>query len=656
MDSLKVMCRRYRIYGILAVLIIFMSVVTGICNQLSLGEITRFICFQFFCVLFPGCAIMTLTPIKNLKSMEKLLLTYASGYIFTLLIYMAVMITVGREYVRGVFILTAVLAGVVILLKLRNMDSLSDALMEEPNGGIWIWTILVVFLISLFGFSLRWKAPYAAGINYYEDDFLFWAGDIVALTKKVPPVNFRDLNPDYRYHYLGAMQQAVISNVTGITAVKTAACFSYIESVVFVALSTCAIVGRTIKNKTVQALAVLLMLFSTGYEIHMGPTYIWHMYLLPMSYNIAQSLGLTVVLLLLIQLRNDRIDKQNLGLCLLCLIFCAGTKSAAGAVIICGFLFTYMYVFFSRTSKKAAYITVGFMLGIFVVLGLYLWPTVRAYQIAIRVPRIYLRTGEGIAQSVYACIDWGLGYVEEVVKMNFWTFVPAVLYGIYLIVHREIEREDTLLLSIIAVGTMAGYFFGFYGYSQMYFTLITFPFAGLMAGRCIERIFSNYLTGKLQYVVAGFITVIVIFFTLCANYKGYFQRFLAIGLENIDVPEVAEEGDVIFPVTQAECEAYCWINENTEQDAFLLSDRTLEDLRDPIGIFAERYVYCYVGDDAKEQGKACFEGDQEMIEMYVEQGVDYIVQTKERSPKFSCPIDIGEVVFENEEVAVYKMR
>lgn len=656
MDSLKGICRRYRIYGALAVLLIFMSAVTGICNQLSVGEVTRFACFQFFCILFPGAAVMMLMPVKNLRSVEKLLLTYVSGYIFTLLVYMAVMITAGREYVRGVFILTAVMAGAVIWIKWRNKKPLTEAPVEEPDGGIWIWTALAVFVISLFGFSLRWKAPYAAGINYYEDDFLFWAGDIVALTKKVPPVNFRDLNPDYRYHYLGAMQQAVISNVTGITAVKTAACFSYIESVIFVALSTCAIAGRMIKNRTVQILTVLLMLFSTGYEIHMGPTYIWHMYLLPMSYNIAQSLGLTVVLLLLIQLRNDRIDKRNLILCLFCLIFCAGTKSAAGAVIICGFLLTYLYVFFSKTSKKTAYITLGSMLGIFVVLGLYLWPTVKAYQIAIRVPRIYLRTGEGIAQSVYACIDWVLGYVDEIVKMNFWTFVPAVLYGIYLIVHKNIEREDTLLLGIIAIGTMGGYFFGFYGYSQMYFTLITFPFAGLMAGRCAEKIFSAYMTKKLQYAAAGLISVFVIFFTLCANYKGYFQRFIAIGWENIDVPEVAEEGDVIFPVTQAECEAYCWINENTEQDAFLLSDRTLDDLRDPIGIFAERYVYCYAGDDAKKHGRACFEGDQEMIEMYAEQGINYIVQTKERSPKFKCPNNLGELVFENEEVAVYEMR
>lgn len=655
MDSLKALYRRYRIYCMLAMLTVFMSVVTGVCNQLGIGEVVLFICFQFFCVLLPGFAVMVLVPVKNLRRIEELTLVYASGYILTILVYAAAMITAGREYVRVFFILTAVLAGTLILFQWKKTGQLPGRPAEKTDGGIWIWTVLAVFVVSLFAFSLRWKAPYAAGINYYEDDFLYWTGDIVALTKKVPPVNFRSMNPDYRYHYLGAMQQAAVSSVTGITVMRTATCFSYIESVIFVALSTCAFAGRMIKNKTVQALAVLLMLFSTGYEIEAGPTYIWHMHLLPMSYNIAQSLGIITVLLLLVQLRNDTIDKGNFFLCLCCLACCAGTKSAAGAVIICSFFFTYLYVLFSRASKKVTCITIGFLLGIFVLSGVYLWPTVQAYQITMRVPRIYLRTGEGIAQTVYACIDWILGYVEEIVKVNFWTFVPAFLYGGFLMIHRSIKREHILLLSVIAVGTVGGYFFGLYGYSQMYFTMIAFPFAGLMAGCCTEEIFTRFISKRVQYAVAGTIGAMVIFFTVCANYKGYFQKFFMTGLENINTPNTTEEGDLIFQMTQAECEAYCWINENTEADAFLLSDRGVEDRRDLVGILSERYVYPYNDDDSKREAQACFEGDRAMLEMYIEKGVDYIVQTKQRSPKFSCPADVGDRVFENDEVAVYKV-
>ena len=224
MDKLKEFTYRYRTYCILAVLIVFMSVVTGVCNQLSMWEVTLFICFQIFCVLLPGIAVMTLVPVKGLRSIEKLALTYASGYVFTIFLYVLVMITAGKTYVRIAFIFTVILAGVVVILKRRGKTNQpQEPLTAELDGGVWIWTILAVFLVSLFGFSLRWKAPYAGGLNYYEDDFLYWAGDIVALTKKVPPVNFRSLASDYRYHYLGALQQAAISNVTGMTVMKAAA-------------------------------------------------------------------------------------------------------------------------------------------------------------------------------------------------------------------------------------------------------------------------------------------------------------------------------------------------------------------------------------------------------------------------------------------------
>ncbi len=41
--------------------------------------------------------------------------------------------------------------------------------------------------------------------------------------------------------------------------------------------------------------------------------------------------------------------------------------------------------------------------------------------------------------------------------------------------------------------------------------------------------------------------------------------------------------------------------------------------------------------------------------MYSDLGIDYIVQTKEFSPMFQCPINMGIIVFENDEVAVYKL-
>lgn len=55
------------------------------------------------------------------------------------------------------------------------------------------------------------------------------------------------------------------------------------------------------------------------------------------------------------------------------------------------------------------------------------------------------------------------------------------------------------------------------------------------------------------------------------------------------------------------------------------------------------------------RGISCFAGDQEAVRYYAELGLDYIVQRKFYTPLFTCPEDVGEVAFENEEVAVYRL-
>lgn len=640
----KTTYNRYKYYWILTVSIVLMTSVSGICNQMRVFETLVLAAFQLFCLLLPGIAIMILIPIRNLKGIERLLLAYTFGYVLTMLIYSIVMIVGGKRFVRISFILIAILAIGIIYFKGKEIEPEEDA-----NEKIWIFSILGVFFVSLAVFSLRWKAPYSAGENYYETDLLYWAGDIVSLTKKVPPVNFRTLVNNYRYHYFGALQQAVVSSVTGISVMKTATCYSYIEASIFMGLSSYALVNRVIKNNKVKAVTLLLMLFSTGYEMFAGTTYIWHIYLLPMSYNIAQSLGQVVVLLLLVQLKNKKVDVRNLiaGLC--CLICCAGTKSATGAVIFCSFFVCYSYLLLRQKSKKTAYSVLFGAILIFGAIGVYLWPTVKAYDIALRLPVM----DGGKWRFLYSSIDWIADYMKNVIGLNLWTFIPAICFISYSVIHKNIKKEYILFTIIIVIGTAANFTISFYGASQMYFAFIAFPFAALLTGCCIEKIFSKNISDRVQLVIVGIVSIAVIFTTIRGDYKGYFLKYLVTGFKNLDTPNVAEEGDDILPVSYAECSAYLWINANTDEDAMLLSDRRLQSSHDPAGIFSERYVYYFADDEDRENVRMCFEGEETALEMYSDSEIDYIVQTKRLSPGFHCPESIGERVFENEEVAVY---
>lgn len=639
-------------------LIVFMTAVTGICSQIHAGELLVFVCFQLLCIILPGAAVMALMPVKNRKGVESLVFIYASGYMVTMILYVALMVTVGNAYVRAGFFPLPILACAILMFKRKRETQPPGTVAGEPGNIIWIGAVLAVFFVSLIAFCMRWKIPYAAGANNYETDFLYWAGDIVALKKQFPPKEFRTLAPNYRYHYFGALQQAAVSTVTGIQAVKVAVCYSYIEGAVLLGLSSYALVDRLIKNKAAQAITLLLMLFSTGYEDAVPMTYIWHMYQVPMSYHIAQSFGILVVVLLLIQLENKRVDMHNLVWSLCCLLCCTGTKSAAGVVVLCGVVITYLYRFLSQSNRRMAGIVMGAFLLVFGAAGVFLWPIARSFNLALHLPEIHFDSGNQAMRSLFSCIAWIGKYFVTMAASNFWILVPAGFYSIFLVIQKKIEKRHILLLILMLVGTMGNYIIEFNGNSQMYFGFIAFPFAAALTGCLIEEVFQGYLSPRRQYFAAALLGAAAIVFMLRNNYGGYFVDVCRAGLKNIDIPNPAgkDTGQCLIEVSQAQCEAYSWIRENTEEDVVLLSDRVWGNLHDPTSIFSERYVYLYHDYEMDYlRGISCFAGNQTAVRYYAELGLDYIVVRKFFTPLFQCPEDVGEVAFENDEVAVYKL-
>lgn len=112
-------------------------------------------------------------------------------------------------------------------------------------------------------------------------------------------------------------------------------------------------------------------------------------------------------------------------------------------------------------------------------------------------------------------------------------------------------------------------------------------------------------------------------------------------------------------MSQSEYEAYEWIRDNTEMDAIFLSDvffiNRYESYFYP-GAFTERRILFNRNDDIIDRGWACYHGDENAAGSFKKDGVSYIIQNKYRSPDFRLSETLGENVFENEEMAVYKLR
>lgn len=257
---------------------------------------------------------------------------------------------------------------------------------------------------------------------------------------------------------------------------------------------------------------------------------------------------------------------------------------------------------------------------------------------------------------------WLAGYFRYIFLVNPWTFVPAILFSLYRIVRRNISIEQIIMLVLVVIGSILGYHIQYEGDSQMYFTLAVCPFAAVLAGTGVDYICSLcQTTGKIRKIMANIVLVILLlaigWVTITGNYKNRFLDHIRIGLAVL-CDEPYEQTGWNWIMSQSEYQAYDWIRENTETDAVFLSDTFFINGYHSYyypGVFTERRIFFYRNDGDIEPGRACYDGDERAVGILKEKGIDYIIQNKYRSPGFRLSETLGENVFENEEMAVYKL-
>lgn len=656
-------------YWQLAAMIFFMTAISGLCHQTGIMEWLRFWGFQIFCLLIPGMAVMILMPMRNLKSIEKVLFSYAAGYMLTIVLYLFIMVTVGSRFLKVFFAVIAAVSLVVVWHHIVHREGGSDK--EESFERMWVCAILAVFVISLIASSLRWRIPYIGESNRYHSDYLFWVRRIAIFRGEA--LGFIELLKDRPYHYLGMIQQAAAARLTDISAFGMASQYSHIEASVFLGLSSYAIVDRFIRNKKAQIITLFLILFSTGLENQSIVTYIWHIYLVPMSYHIAQSLGVLTILLILIQL-DEEFDFYKFLMTVALLVCCTGTKGATGAVIFVGVVLACMYSFWIQKKRKIAVVYfIGAFLG-FGLMYLYLSSTAQSYS---DTAADYLASGEENAGDIVeitedgsgdtieisdgtsgkvqepkeSLLDKGLkstvGFVRHFLYINPWTMLPMIVFICYSIVRKSIKKEYWILFFMTMAGIMLGSFIVYYGHSEMYFTLTVFPFAALLTGCLWETIFLGGISCRFQSVIMTVLCSATVIFTVCFDSGGEFRKCLLTGLDNLWIfhDNIMDDKYGGWKVDYDEWYAYEWIRTNTAPEVLVLTNR----LR--VGEEGDLFYSLTERDIIGMEG---YLEEAEEFEQYSDMGVDYIVFNKYLG-QFSCPPGKGEILFENEQMIVCEL-
>ena len=644
-----------------------MTAVTVLAHRAPFGEAFSFFLFQVFCMILPGAAMNAMMPIRQLSRVETVLISYVWGHVLNIGVYLLTVPFGLGAYIKVVYIvLTLVSVGTLICRADRERVPVFHIGRDEIIG---ILAIIVLFLICLIVYSMRWALTEQG--KDFHNDLLFWIGNTIALKEQFLPIDFRALYGGYKYHYLGSMQQAVAAIVTDMPVFNLAVRYSYIGGVLIFGLASGCFVMRVVKNSKAVLFTLFLVMFATGWECLAGVTYLWHIYMVPMSFEIALGFEFVILLLVIIQNSEKRVNLYILTAVAFYLAVCTGTKGPSGMFVVCGIGIMCIYWMFVRKEYTKSLLYGVVTLASFGFVYVSLLATRQQGYVMVSAAEVAGSVSEAAqavdaVQVLYGKLSsaamWLVGYFRYIFLVNPWTFVPAILFSIYQIVRRAISIEQIIMLVLVVIGSILGYHIQYEGASQMYFTLAVCPFAAVLAGTGVDDIFNLCeMTGKFRKIMVNSTFVILLFVigyvTITGNCKRRLSDHIRIGLA-ILCDEPYEQTGWNWIMSQSEYQAYDWIRENTEPDAVFLSDTFFINGYHSYyypGVFTERRIFFYRNDGDIEPGRACYDGDESAVGILKEKGIDYIIQNKYRSPDFRLSETLGENVFENEEMAVYKL-
>jgi len=687
---------QYELFFLLSLFIIIISFFSAISNTTNIWDASKFALFQIGGVLIPGLALLKLFPIKYKTREEQLILAYVDGYVLSMAVYLFVMFFNLDKHAVLLYVGISIISTIIIIFRHKDEEAWS----VSPKLDIMPWIFLAVLLfVSWLVFSMHWGV--SLHTTEFNDDILFWIGDLISLDKNFLPMDFRYLSPGRKYHYGGAMQLAMVCKVTNISAFNVAVHYSYIQSMILLAFSAYCVGKRVLGDKRVVGLMLFLLFFSTGIENRSLVTYVWHIFIQPMSFNIAFSLELIILLLLILQIDVKKINYSILCRVALTMLTCTITKGPAGAIALCAIGVICVWWLLGKTEIKKSILYGIFSIVAFGVVFLFLADINSAYVIKetaenVRIEEqavalsdrvignveeeqevdatvIVLESSEEeratsnvyfIREKVKNVILPILRYVLYVLCINPWTFIPAGIYFVYAVFRRKTELIHWVCALVLVIGTILGRSIDYVGKSQMYFALAVYPFAALLTGLGLrEIILSEKFLSKYSVTIKRFCVILgCCFILICSGvgtYRNSLEQAIYVGMANLlqkDYQSMMVDTKY-DKMVYSEYEAYEWIRLNTDENALFLSDRMLEEnieSRIP-GVFCERYIYRFRQNEL-ESGRDCFAGNEECLLEYADKGVRYIIQNKSISPNFICTDNIAAKLYENQQIVVYELQ
>ena len=413
-------------------------------------------------------------------------------------------------------------------------------------------------------------------------------------------------------------------------------------------------------------------------------TYTCHTWTHPFGFDMGFAFAAFFLHCFYMQYKNEKIDYRVLLLSVLSMLMCTGLKAPVAAVTIVA-AGVVCFGWLVKKQFRLAF-TYGFSLllafGIVMVFcvgftkssdssvgGFSVWHNIRESTEFLRIT--YDRIPAGIPEFLKVATM----LLVFIFGSNMLVFGVCFVSGTVSLFDRRMWTTQVLgLLLSAATGTFLGAFNVQDGSSQMYFlmsALIPSMAVGLIwleneydgwgkIGKCCVSV---VLTG---FLAAQVLAMLALDFTYWGN---GLENAFRLGYINLFCKDKAQQDFRIDGLQRDNVEALKWIRENTPEDSIVLSDRSVVgDMSQYMyyGVFSERQAYLE-GDvyyrqrfvEERDQMRSIigrvYQNDVSALKEAIDDGVDYVVQTKWLTPDFVPDLEWIKLVFSSESINVYEV-
>lgn len=686
-------------YIILLIIIIIIYILSmSYFFKISFEIILHFLALNIISIFLPGLAIIEILHI-NCSKITLVLYSYAIGYAFIILEYFFAEIF-NRKISFGTITFSVAIVSATCLIRKIIQNEKSSEYKKGNNTWIDIVFFIIFLLLSVLAYSANYLSPDMCVEFTAARDMQFWVNNTVALKISFPPSNLYMHGNLLNYHYFSNIPIAFLSSVYRID-IFTLSFPLYCITKAFLMIGAVHFLLNTIgADKRMKIAAYVLMLFTTGAENIVFVTFLHHTLLSPFGFDISYAYGIYFVALMIQQWKKETFELNCLAQLILIWSMCVGSKGPVGTVLL---LLPALLCLYWLVKEQWA---LAFGYGV-VILALYLF----ICKYCIGMFSVIDGTSAWHLSGIYTSNDLCsfpatdnkiLSLVVELGKKNIifaiivkcFLLNPSIMWfgclsliGIYLLFRKAFIESHSLYLDFsLAATAVWGLFLWMIvnagGHSEMYFGMTAMIPLSILIFVSYVQIKGNF--DKLVIAKSGIrhcMRVIGIVLMLCCMYFYFLSSYAGVGavysvqegmnkLNNINENAHRDSGQ--DSIRKSDAEALEWLRDNTPLDSLILSDKAV--ITDNphyylYGMFCERQQYLEGSDMLALAGEKTQSEIQRRknlitdiysnkggIQKVREEGVDYIVQTKDITPGFIYDPDELILVTSTETMNIYQVR